>query len=197
MNEAKVYIMSEQALTNVIKQIKDDQWQMKLPEWFQIGKTQNRNKVTLKDIVNYHAYDAAWVPDTLAGKTIAEVGTQHDGDLLGDDPNASYVKLAEAAIKAAEAAQDLDKQVHLTYGDWPAKEYLKHITSFRGFRAYDIAKLIGASTKLPEDLVQGMWDEIEPEAEAWRQMGVFGPAITPPADADLQTKLLNLAGRSL
>ena len=44
---------------------------------------------------------------------------------------------------------DLDRIVHLTYGDWPAREYLKHITSFRGLRVHDIARFIGADTAMP------------------------------------------------
>jgi hypothetical protein len=63
------------------------------------------------------------------------------------------------------------KIVHLSYGDFPAREYRKHITSFRGFRAYDIVKWIGVNTQLPGDLVQGMWDEFVPEVEVWRAMG--------------------------
>ena len=78
---------------------------------------------------------------------------------------------------AVRAFDDPDRTVHLSYGDWPAREYLKHITSFRGLRTYDIAKLIGADTTLPPDLVQGLWDEIAPSAEEWRKLGVYGPAV--------------------
>lgn len=194
MTEAEIYIASEQALVSVINEIRDDQWDMKLPEWFKLGGTQDRSTLTLKEVLNYHAYDAAFVPDTLAGKTVAEVGDKYAGDLLGDDPATSYANLAEKAVAAAKTA-DLDKIVHLSYGDWPTREYFKHITSFRGFRAYDIAKLIGADTKLPDDLVQGMYDEFKPEAEEWRKMGVFGPEIKVPDNADLQTKLLGMCGR--
>lgn len=196
MTEAEVYIAAEQALTNVIKQIKTEQLKQNLPDWFQIGRTQDRSKITLRDIINYHAYDTAWVPETLAGKTIAEVGDKYDGDLLGEGPIASYMKLADAAIAAAKTAE-LDKTVHLTYGDWPAREYFKHITSFRGFRTYDIAKLIGADTKLPDDLVQGMYEEFKPEAENWRKMGIFGPEYPTAADSDLQTKLFAMCGHQL
>src|SRR5665213_768751 len=152
MTEAEVYILSDQALVNVVDQITDEQWGMKLPEWFQLGGSQDRSTLDLKAIVNYHAYDDAWVPEVLAGKTAEEVGTKYDGDLLGQDPKASFRAIAEKAIAAAKTA-DLEKIVHLSYGDFAAKEYFKHITSFRGFRAYSIAKLIGASTKLPDDLV--------------------------------------------
>lgn len=195
MTEQEVFILAEQTLAKVVDQVKDDQWDLKLPEWFQLGGTQDRDKITLKTIINYHAYDTAWVPDVLAGKTAEEVGTKYDGDLLDDDPKGSYQNFSNKAVEAVKSLDDPDKIVHISYGDFPAKEYLKHITSFRGFRAYDIAKLIGANTKLPGDLVQGLWDEVEPEVEGWRQMGVYGPEVKVPEDADLQTKLLGMVGR--
>jgi uncharacterized protein (TIGR03086 family) len=192
MSEQTVFILSERALSKTIDQVADDQWEQRTPEWFQTGRA---GSASLREIVNYHAYDTAWVPDVLAGKTIAEVGETYAGDLLGDDPKGSYRRYSEKAIIAAEALDDPDKIVHLSYGDFPAREYLKHITSFRGFRAYDIAKWIGVDTQLGDDLVQGMWDEFAPEVEQWRQMGVFGPAVAVPDDAPLQDRLLGLVGR--
>ncbi len=193
MTEAEVFILADQALVAAVDQIKDDQWGMKLPGWFQVGQTQT--ELDLRKIINYHAYDEAWVPDVLAGKTKDEVGDKYDGDLLGADPKASFHKLAEVALQAVRALDNPDKNVHLSYGDFPAREYLKHITSFRGFRAYDIAKLIGVDTKLPDELLQGMWDEIKPEAEQWRAMGVFGVEIPVPDGAPLQQRLLGISGR--
>ncbi|MCX6372579.1 MAG: TIGR03086 family protein, partial [Actinobacteria bacterium] len=98
-------------------------------------------------------------------------------------------------VLTVRAFDDLDRVVHLSYGDYPAREYLKHITSFRGLRAYDIAKYIGADTTMPDDLVRGLWDEIAPDAEQWRQMGVFGAAVDVPETAPLQDRLLGLTGR--
>lgn len=192
MSEKRVFILSEQALAHTIDQIRDHQWAEKRPDWFQTG---GQGDASLKEIVNYHAFDTAWVPDVLAGRTIAEVGDTYAGDLLGTDAKSSYRKYSERAIAAVQVLDELDRTVHLSYGDFPAREYLKHITSFRGFRAYDIARWIGASTQLPDELVQGMWDEFAPEVEAWRQMGVFGPAVPVPADAPLQDRLLGLVGR--
>lgn len=190
MSEADVFILSDEALERVIKQIPAALWDKPVPDSLAV----NRKGATLRELINYHAYDEAWVPDTLAGKTAEEVGAKYDGDLLGDDPAAAYSALA---VKAAAAARAVDlKQVsHLSYGDFPAGEYLVHITSFRGFRAYDIAKYIGADTKLDPALVQGMWDEFSPQIENWRAMGVFGPEVPVPEDADLQSRLLGMAGR--
>lgn len=193
MTEQELFIAADQALTTVIAKIADEQWEMKLPEWFQVGRTQH--DPTLRDIINYHAYDEAWVPDTLAGKSIQQIGDKYDGDLLGNDPKASYHRLAERAESAVRDLSNPDQTVHLTYGDFPAREYLRHISSFRGFRAFDIARLIGADTKLPPALVQGMWDLLSPDMEEWRKIGVYGPAVAVPDGASLQDKLIALSGR--
>jgi uncharacterized protein (TIGR03086 family) len=194
MNEQQIFILADRALDHVVSQIKDDQWTMKLPEWFETGHTQE--ELDLKKIINYHAYDEAWVPEVVAGKSLDEVGQKYDGDLLGSDPKASFSKLVDTAVEAVNAVTDTDQTVHLSYGDFPLSEYLKHITSFRGFRAYDIARLIGVDTTLPPELVQGMWDELSPEIDEWRKMGVYGPAVPVSSDAPLQDRLLGMAGRN-
>lgn len=192
LSEQEVFILSERALSNVIEQIQDNQWDLTQPDWFQTGQ---QGKTTLRALVNYHAYDSAWVPDVLAGKTITEVGTAYDGDLLGNNPKESYRRISEQAIAAALALKNVEKVVHLSYGDFPAREYFKHITSFRGLRAYDIAKWIGTDTTLPPELVQGLWDELLPEIDMWRQIGVFGPPVPVPDDAPLHNRLLGMVGR--
>ncbi|HEY1419802.1 MAG TPA: hypothetical protein VGG90_03740 [Candidatus Dormibacteraeota bacterium] len=191
MGAREVFILSEQALAAVVDQIKPDQWALAKPEWFATG---GQGDATLRQIVNYHAYDSAWVPDVLAGKTMAEVGDRFDH--IKTDPEVAYRKYSDAAVAAAREASDLDRVVHLSYGDFPASEYLKHTSSFRGFRAYDIARWIGAGTKLSDDLVREMWQELAPDMEAWRAMGVYGPAVGVPDGAPLQDRLLGLSGRN-
>ena len=194
MTEAEVFILADKALNNVVQQIKDDQWDMPIPAWFQTGRTQG--DMTLRTIINYHAYDELWVPDTLAGKPADDPAMpKMDDNHLGSDPKAKFAELTDKAVAAVSAVTDFNQKVHLSYGDWPVRDYLMHITSFRGFRAFDIAKLIGASTKLPDDLVQGMWDEFSPHLEEWRRMGVFQAALPVPAGASLQDKLLLSVGR--
>ena len=191
MTEQDVFILADQALKVVIDQIRDDQWDQTVPD----GMTPRLPGSTLRTVVNYHAYDDAWVPDVLEGKTIEDVGTRWDGDLLGDHPKLNFTSIVETAVMTVGGFDDLDRTVHLSYGDYPAREYLKHITYFRGLRVYDIAKFIGADPTMPDNLVQGLWDHIAPEAEQWRQMGVFGAAVEVPQSAPLQDRLLGLTGR--
>lgn len=93
------------------------------------------------------------------------------------------------------ALDDPDLIVHCSFGDYPAREYLWQINGFRALRAHDIAEVIGADSKLPDELVQGVWDETFPHAEEWRALGVFPAAVPVPDNAPLQDRLLGLTGR--
>ena len=151
---------------------------------------------TLHEVINYHAYDDAWVPDMLAGRTMDEAGRhKFDGDLLGDDPKASFATIVDTACAAATQISDPDRTVHCSFGDFTAREYFWQINSFRGLRAHDLALVIGMEPQLPDELVQGLWDEISPHAEEWRAIGVFPAAVAVPENAPLLDRLLGLTGR--
>jgi uncharacterized protein (TIGR03086 family) len=192
--EPEVFVLAENALLKVIDAIGENQWQQTMPTEFATRATDH--PLTLGEVVNYHAYDDAWVPDMLAGRTMAEVGADaFQGDLLGDDPKGNFAAIVAKACAAATSLDDLERTVHCSFGDFPAREYLWQINSFRGLRAHDLAKVIGADPTLPAELVEGLWAELEPHAEEWRSIGVFGPKVEVPADAPLQDRLLGLTGR--
>jgi hypothetical protein len=194
MDEAEVFVLADHALNSVVAKITDDQWDIPMPPDF---ARRGRDHVpTLREIINYHAYDDAWVPDMLSGRTMDEVGKgAFTGDLLGADPKASFAALVDKACAAALALDDLDRTVHCSFGDFSAREYFWQINMFRGLRARDIARVIGVAPGLPADLVQGIWDEISPHAEEWRAIGVFPAAVPVLPDAPLLDRLLGLTGR--
>jgi uncharacterized protein (TIGR03086 family) len=194
MNEPEVFVLADRTLHGVISRIADHQRAMTMPASFVMRRRDRRP--TLREIVNYHAYDDAWVPDMLAGRTLDEAGRdKFDGDLLGDDPKASFAAIVERACAAAERLDDLERIVHCSFGDFPARAYLWQLNYFRGLRAHDIARVIGADPTLPDELVQGLWEEVGPQAEQWRAIGVLPPAVPVPDDAPLQDRLLGLTGR--
>ena len=194
MNEPDVFVLADRALNSVVAKIADDQWDIPMPPDF--ARAGSDHVPTLREIINYHAYDDAWVPGMLAGRTMAEVGQDaFKGDLLGADPKASFAAVTDQACAAALALDDLDKTVHCSFGDFTARQYFWQINMFRGLRARDIARVIGVDAGLPADLVQGIWEEITPHAEEWRAIGVFPAAVPVPADAPLLDRLLGLTGR--
>ena len=194
MQENEVFVLADRALNGVVQRIRDEQWSREMPETFLTRASDHRP--TLREIINYHAYDDAWVPDMLAGRTMQEVGEDaFKGDLLGADPKGNFSKIVDTACAAAQALTDLDRTVHCSFGDYPAREYFWQINGFRGLRAHDIARVLGIDPQLPPELVQALWDEISPHAEEWRQIGVFPPAVAVPQDAPLLDRLLGLTGR--
>jgi uncharacterized protein (TIGR03086 family) len=194
MNEKDVFVLADRALDRVVQQIADGQWDMDMPASFARRNTDGVPK--LRAIVGYHALDDAWVPDMLAGRSMDEAGKdKFKGDLLRDDPKAAFASIVDRACAAAAHLDDLDRTVHCSFGDYPAREYLWQINGFRGMRAWDIAKVIGVDPTLPDDLVHGLWDEISPVADSWRAIGVFPAAIAVPDDAPLMQRLLGITGR--
>jgi uncharacterized protein (TIGR03086 family) len=166
---------------------------MQMPESF-AGRDGNLR--TLREVIGYHAYDDAWVPDMLAGRTMDAAGKdKFDGDLLGDDPKAAFASIVNRACSAAAQLDDLESTVHCSFGEYPAREYFWQINGFRGLRAWDIANVIGIDPALPDDLVQGLWDELSPNADEWRKFGVFPAAVAVPDDAPLLDRLLGITGR--
>ncbi len=190
MTIQELFITSNRELQKSIKRITDDQWDIPMPPGM------SRKPGTLKDAVRYHTYDDAWVPDVLAGKTKEEVGDTYEPLLSADDDiRENYDKYNQRAVDAVSGFEDLGRTTHLSYGDFPARDYLQHIISFRAFRSYDIAKLIGADTTMDPAFVQALLDEFSPVIEGYRQMGVFPPALQVADDASPQAKLLAMVGR--
>ncbi len=200
MDERQTFIRADRTLEAVVGQIRDDQWEMQLPDGF---PTRGDRTYTLREILDYQAYDEAWIPTMMAGMMMDEAGPDAfggalDNELLGDAPKDRFAELVQKSI---QAVQDLDESdlddrtVHYSYGDYTAREALWHAILFRAMRAYDIAKAIGIDSDLPDDLVQAVWEIVEPHADEWRQIGVFGSEVEVPDDAPLQDRLLGLTGR--
>lgn len=191
MSNQKLFILSEHALTNVFDQIKEDQWSLTVPESVQ------KDQQTIRQVMNYHAFDDAWVPDVLSGKTKEGVGNKYDGDLLGDTPKKNWDLIVSKAVTAVESLSDsdLERIVHLSYGEYPIKDYLWHITLFRTYRAVDIARFLNIKASLSDELVKGLWEIVLPNVEILRSYGIFGKEVRVSEDAPLYEKLLAISGR--
>jgi hypothetical protein len=194
MLEPDVFTLADRTLAGVVSRIAPHQWELQLPPDFAVRG--GAPTPTLREVINYHAYDDAWVPDMLAGRTMEDAGAERfDGDLLGDDPVARFTTIVDAACAAAVRVTNLEQVAHLSFGDYSTREYFWQINTFRGLRAHDIARAIGIDPTLPAELVAGLWEEISPNAEEWRTIGVFPAAVPVPEVALLQDRLLGLTGR--
>lgn len=150
---------------------------------------------SVRDLVRHLVYEELWAPPLLAGATVAEIGDRFEGDILGDDPQAAW-KEAAAAASAAGTSEVLDRTVHLSFGDFPGREYLGQLTADHVIHAWDLARGIGAHERLDPKLVEFVDAFMAPQVDQWRDAGVFAAAVPVSGDADLQAKLLAATGRT-
>jgi uncharacterized protein (TIGR03086 family) len=149
----------------------------------------------VRALVNHLVYEARWAPPLLAGRTIADVGDQFDGDLLGSDPHTAYDEALKAAANAMTAPGALESQVHLSYGDTSANDYIAQMACDFVVHSWDLARGIGADDTLDPDMVQWVDDVTRPQAAMLQASGMFGTPVDVANDADPQTKLLARFGR--
>jgi hypothetical protein len=195
IREAELFVMAEQVLEEVVGRIRGEQWDIVLPPLFDMPGADR--PVVLRAGVNHYAYDDAWVPDMLAGRTMDEVGRDRfDGDLLGSDPHGAVTGYVTAACAAAGEVTDGDALVHCSFGDVATRDYLWQLNIARSFLAHEIAMHLGSrACPLTEELARGMWEGTAPAAAYWRSMGVFREPLPMPDDVSWRDRFLLSAGR--
>ena len=196
MNEIDVFQLADRTLNGVVAQIADDQWDMVMPATFLTRRSDT-------------------IPTTARGRRLPRLrrrlGARHVGraarwrrsgrtssTATSSAPTRGRPSPPSSTPPAPRPGRSVisSAAVHCSFGDYPVREYLWQINGFRGLRAHDIAEVIGVDSRLPDDLVQGLWDEIHPHAEEWRTIGVFPAAVPVGDDAPLQDRLLGLTGRT-
>jgi uncharacterized protein (TIGR03086 family) len=123
------------------------------------------------------------------------VGDEFDGDLLGDDPAGQWDNAAADALDSLKALESLQSVTHLSFGDFPAEEYLKQVLFDLHIHNWDLRTGIGVDSTLDDDLTEYLFPWAEPAMNAYRAAGVVAPAPDVPDDASRQTKILALSGR--
>ena len=168
-----------------IRQIGDHQWQAPTPDedW------------SVRDLVNHLVAEDLWAPPLLAGSTIAEVGDRFEGDVLGAEPKAAWTAASAAAVQAVEADGAMDRIVHLSFGDFPGREYALQLFADHLIHAWDLARAIGADEHLDDELVASCATWFEAMEQAYRSAGAIAGRPPVPGQADAQTMLLACFGR--
>jgi uncharacterized protein (TIGR03086 family) len=163
-----------------------DQWTAPTPcdEW------------DVRALVNHVVGELLWMPPLLAGQTVADVGDRFDGDVLGDNPHATFTEAAVGARAAVGEPGALESTVHLSFGDFPGSDYVAQIVSDLTVHAWDLSKAVGADDRLGQNLVEFVEGFLLPQVDAWRSAGAFGPAADPGPNPDAQANLLAQTGRS-
>jgi uncharacterized protein (TIGR03086 family) len=166
--------------------VRDDQWGCPTPctDW------------EVRHLVNHLVSEQLWVPPLLAGKRVADLGDGFaTGDLLGTDPVATWDAAAAAAEAAFAEPGALERVVHLSYADRPGEEYAREMIFDLVVHSWDLARGISVDDTVDPELVEAVYGHIEPDTDL-AASGLFDAPVPVPPDADEQTKLIALTGRT-
>lgn len=148
----------------------------------------------VRQLLNHLVYELLWVPDLLMGKTMAEVGTIHDGDVLHSDPLSAWQHAADGALVAVKRA-DPNSVVHLSSGDKSANDYIVEMASEVLVHGWDIGRGLHCSVLFDEPVANAIYDSALLRREEFAISSMFGEPFEVSEDASSQIKLLGLMGR--
>ncbi|MDQ1578626.1 MAG: hypothetical protein QOE21_1313 [Microbacteriaceae bacterium] len=147
---------------------------------------------SIRDLVRHVVEEQQWVPQLLAGRTVAQARKQLDP--LGDDLRAEW-RLYSLAASAAWDAADPAALVKLSFDTVPVTEYLREQTSDVTIHSWDLARAVGADETLDAELVNAVWTVYEPQRNTLAASGLYASPVSLSEDAPLQSRLLALTGR--
>ncbi|MGH3473436.1 MAG: TIGR03086 family metal-binding protein [Aeromicrobium sp.] len=167
-----------------VQQVSDDQWDQPTPctEW------------DVRALVNHVVGEELWVKPLVDGRTIEDVGTAFDGDVLGDDPRSTATAAAAEANDAFDQGVRDGVTVHLSFGETPADEYAMQLTADHLIHGWDLAAGAGLDRTMDAELVAVVAEWFASQEEAWRAGGAIGPRAE--MTGDPQVDLLAAFGRS-
>ena len=182
----KLYHRAMDAYGDRVHAVPDGQWGAPTPcsEW------------DVRALVNHVVGENRWAVPLFAGGTIQEVGDRFDGDLLGNDPAAAWDDSAAAAIVAVDDPAAMDRTVHLSFGDFPGREYAMQLLADLVVHGWDLARATGADERMDPELVDVCRAWFAGVADAYRSAGAVAARPPVPPGADPQTQLLADFGRS-
>jgi uncharacterized protein (TIGR03086 family) len=178
-----LYHRTVEAWADRVNAVGPDQWDDPTPcrDW------------TVRDLVNHVVGEDAWTVPLVEGKTIEEVGSSLDGDLLGEDPVRSALEAArEASGRVAERLPEAGL-VHVSYGDIPIGDYVHELAADHLIHSWDLAAATGGDTRLDPHLVTELAAFFAGREDFYRQAGVIGPRAV--SHGGLQSDLLAVTGR--
>ena len=168
-----------------VERIQPDQWSAPTPcsDW------------NVRALVDHVIRWNTFVPEFLAGKSIADIPDAFGRDVLGADPASAAARSAEESISAFNAPGALELLVHHPYGELPGAQVLYLRLFDNVIHGWDLATALGVAHPIDPEVAGLLYAVSDAQRDAIRASGAFGPEVPVAPDADIQTRLLGLLGR--
>jgi uncharacterized protein (TIGR03086 family) len=136
----------------------------------------------------------AWATGEDYTETAGTPGSPHPAVTAGEDPLMTW-RAARAASVAMLTEQALARPTSIVgIGEVPLAAVVTLLITDHVAHTRDIGHALGTDVRLDRELVVVAFDWARANAVRWP--GFFGPDLTPPADADEQTRMLAFLGRA-
>ena len=151
----------------------------------------------VRGLVNHLVTADTTTTRLLGGATRDDVVALIGADHLGSDAMSRCVGAAAEQLAALRAPGALERMVPHPAFDMPGSQLLDFRIGDTLLHTWDLARAIGADDRLDAELVEFVWQSLEPLAELLPASGAFGAGRSEmlAVGAPLQDRLLDLSGR--
>jgi uncharacterized protein (TIGR03086 family) len=149
----------------------------------------------VRALIHHLLSEISWMEPLLGGRSVAEVGDELNGDLLGDDPVASWDAAAARTLAAVNAGGAMDLVIHLSRRDITGADYTFEVFNDLAIHGWDLARAIGEDETIDPRFVATIDERMAPSIAELKASGQYGDEVVPPDGADAQTRLLAMFGR--
>ncbi len=177
------YTKAVYTLDAVLQRVAPEQWDNQSPceEW------------SARQVLGHVIWHAKRTAATCNG--IEGPATQTEAEVAGADPISSWNVARDGVLAALDQSGALQIPTNGPLGEstidadlvLPTMDILTH--------AWDVATATEQNPAIPNDLAESAYALIAGAGDFVRQPGILGPALQAPADADIVTRYLALAGR--
>jgi uncharacterized protein (TIGR03086 family) len=149
---------------------------------------------SVRDVLNHVTGEHLWAPELLGGATTRDVGDRFDGDVLGEDPLATWDRAIYRSLTAWSQVRP-EQLVHLSFGDTPARVYAEQMLLDLVVHGWDLARGAGLDERMEPAAVRQALAYAEAHAGGLAGSGLFAEPV-PVSSEDPQDRLLGLLGRT-
>ncbi|AXH98019.1 TIGR03086 family metal-binding protein [Ornithinimicrobium avium] len=174
-------------VTDLVRAVPDDRWRRPTPceGW------------DVRALVNHLTAEHLWAPRLLAGESLAEVGDDYAGDVLGDDPVAVWHHAVTTSLLAwADVApEDELREIEVSSGPITLREYADQMLVDLVVHAWDLAAALGLPHLPVAEAVHRATEYERPRTGHGQGIdGLFRPAV-PTTSTDPLDRLVAMLGR--
>jgi uncharacterized protein (TIGR03086 family) len=182
----ELHVRALEETRRIVAGLGPDQWAARV----------DTSNTDVRTLVNHFVSENYWVEPILSGETYEQVGPRFSGDVLGDDPLASYDRAATSAAAAFRTPGAMERPCHMRPNEPPILGSALCVNRFVDMlvHGWEVAQVTGQETHLDPELAEAARVAIEPDILKLREKGIIRSAVEVPDDASSQTKLLAFFG---